>query len=466
MELQGQIEALYAKKQSLEADLATKTSSQNEDSLDVDADQLRGCLPENVALVDYFEFHRKANFVEQLLGQEQIPAMVAFVTTPNREVELFDLGDTRPIYQALAEWLLALRVERNHVGDDEYEKIVDAVGNRGTTLRRLIWSPIRKRVSFAKTIVISPDGVLNTCPFAALPTASRREFLVEEHELVSTVAMSSLPEFLRQEHRQISGEPGFLVVEHVNYGKPEKEPQTEEGETQILFQPLQAKEAKYLSESFSNAYPKGKIAKLSGGKAREDLIKKAMPRCRFVHLSTHGFCLYASDIQLFNVQMSQLQEMLGSLQFDPLVSGVALAYANKGIVGEENVDGILWADEIASLDLHNAELVTLSACETVLGSYASGEGMLGCQRALYVAGANAALGTRWAVEDRATSVFMAQFYRNLWEKKMTKAEALQSAMKFMIREYPLDEEEKGKESLQFRRPPIVWAGFVLTGDWR
>ena len=465
-ELQEEIQTLYTHKQSLEAELATKTSAQKQDSFDVDVERLRACIPPNTALVDYFEYHRQPNYIQRLLGLELVPALVAFVTTPNREVEIFDLGESVPIFQALADWTLAMRQERFLVAVPEYNAIVDEVDMRGAKLRKLIWTPIRKRVAFADTIVVSPDGILTACPFAALPTASRARYLIEEHALVSTVAMSSLPEFLEQGPREVSEGPGLLVVEHVNYGKIQGDSKEGTDEKPLLFQPLLAEEAEHLSKSFSTAFPDGKVEKLTDADATEDVVKEAMPHCKFIHLSTHGFCLHASQVQLMSVEVSELQEMLGSLKFDPVVSGVALASANNGILGESEPDGILWANEIASLDLDRAELVVLSACETLVGSYASGEGLLGCQRALYVAGANSALATRWAIEDEATSVFMAHFYSNLWEKKMTKAEALQTAMKFMIRKYPLEQYGDARESVQIRRPPALWAGFVLTGDWR
>ena len=40
--------------------------------------------------------------------------------------------------------------------------------------------------------------------------------------------------------------------------------------------------------------------------------------------------------------------------------------------------------------------------------------------------------TQWSVDDLGTRVLMMRFYRNLWEKKMTKLEALREAQRWMI----------------------------------
>ena len=149
-------------------------------------------------------------------------------------------------------------------------------------------------------------------------------------------------------------------------------------------------------------------------------------------------------------------------------------------------DGILTADEIAFLPLAAVDLVVLSACETGLGETAGGEGLLGIQRAFQVAGARTTVASLWEVNDDATRALMTEFYKNLWEKKLPRIEALRHAQLTML--YGYDPKTKslrgagetvnvdpkklarlpqgGQNVPSQRTPPSYWAAFVLSGDWR
>jgi CHAT domain-containing protein len=72
---------------------------------------------------------------------------------------------------------------------------------------------------------------------------------------------------------------------------------------------------------------------------------------------------------------------------------------------------------------------------------------------------------------------MAEFYKNLWQNKLSKLEALRQAHPTMIHAYrrrvstgPAGqvEERQGAPARgeADQVPPVYWAGFVLSGDWR
>jgi CHAT domain-containing protein/tetratricopeptide (TPR) repeat protein len=136
--------------------------------------------------------------------------------------------------------------------------------------------------------------------------------------------------------------------------------------------------------------------------------------------------------------------------------------------GARIYDGVVTAKEILREWELNADLVTLSACETGLGKQVGGEGYVGFAHAFLQAGARCLLVSLWKVEDRATSLLMSRFYENLFGKyddvrhghlgqRMTKAEALQEAKQW-LRSYT---DEHGDRPYQH---PYFWSAFILIGD--
>jgi CHAT domain-containing protein len=127
---------------------------------------------------------------------------------------------------------------------------------------------------------------------------------------------------------------------------------------------------------------------------------------------------------------------------------------------------------VAELDLSGVELVTLSACETGLGQTAGGEGVLGLQRSIQLAGARTTVASLWGVRDEATRALMVEFYENLWVKQLPRGEALRQAQLTMLRE-GIDRglatrgpHRVAPDEVSGRLPPYFWAAFVLSGDWR
>ena len=122
--------------------------------------------------------------------------------------------------------------------------------------------------------------------------------------------------------------------------------------------------------------------------------------------------------------------------------------------------------EAAELNLGKVELAVLSACETGLGTEAGGEGLLGLQRAFQVAGARTVVASLWSVDDKATRSLMEDFYENLWQKNLSRLEAMRRAQRRMLDEGFTRGMVRPDKDGPKRVPPFYWAAFVLSGDWR
>jgi CHAT domain-containing protein len=206
----------------------------------------------------------------------------------------------------------------------------------------------------------------------------------------------------------------------------------------------------------------------------------SLGKVRYLHLATHGTVDWG-----FHLQSAIL------LARDRLPDP-----ARQLDAGLPVYDGRLTAAEMLRDWNLDAELVTLSACETGLGTYAGGEGYLGFAQALLVCGSRSVVLSLWPVDDAATALLMDRFYANLLgqrdglTKGLGKAAALAEA-KAWLRTLPRAEAVKraaaltsgvergaGREALP-RAPaapetrsddeppyahPYYWAAFVLVGD--
>jgi CHAT domain-containing protein len=117
---------------------------------------------------------------------------------------------------------------------------------------------------------------------------------------------------------------------------------------------------------------------------------------------------------------------------------------------KEQEDGNLFAGEIYNLEL-NANLVTLSACQTGTGKVLKGEGVIGLSRALVYAGAKNMLVSFWNVADESTAVLMKDFYQHMLTNGDTN--------------YSIDLRQAKIKLLETEKywAPFYWAPFVLIG---
>jgi CHAT domain-containing protein len=111
-------------------------------------------------------------------------------------------------------------------------------------------------------------------------------------------------------------------------------------------------------------------------------------------------------------------------------------------------DGFLQVREIYNLKM-NADLVTLSSCESGLGKFIRGEGIEGLTGAFFYAGASSVLMSLWEVNDQATSQLMERFYFHL-HSSISIRDALRKTKLEMIESETISH-------------PYYWAGFIVSG---
>ncbi|MES1240366.1 MAG: CHAT domain-containing protein [Acidobacteriota bacterium] len=295
---------------------------------------------------------------------------------------------------------------------------------RGRSLYDLLVRPAESRIAGARRVLVSPDGPLHILPFAAL---QRHGLYFAEWKPTHTVLSATVYAELTRS-RPVRREPGEERL--VAFGDPVYPPSATDPHVRELVQrgldlgPIPASRAEV--EAIASLYPGSEL--YLGRDATEERAKSVGPGARLVHFACHGL----------------LDERF------PLNSALALTLPEPPEEGRDN--GLLQAWEIFEEVRLDADLVTLSACDTGLGKEAGGEGLIGLVRAFQFAGARSVLASQWSVADDATAELMKRFYGHLRAGK-SKDEALRSAQSDLIH---------GKDFSH----PYSWAAFQLTGDWR
>jgi CHAT domain-containing protein len=140
---------------------------------------------------------------------------------------------------------------------------------------------------------------------------------------------------------------------------------------------------------------------------------------RYLHFATHG---KGNDVLAFDSALILSQDQPGE-EFAPSDR----PWRDNRVTAREVLDH--WK--------LNADLVTLSACETAIGKQGGGDGLLGFAQAFLTAGSRSVCLSLWEVDDTATALLMHRFYQNLLGKReglkspLPKAAALREAKEWL-----------------------------------
>src|SRR5271166_5412019 len=287
--------------------------------------------------------------------------------------------------------------------------------------------------STGKRLVVVPDGILNLLPFEALRN-SQGQYLLTSAAISYAPSATVLDALRRRDKQQETARP-FLGVGDVAYenqgGKGNRIAATEtlrgrfvRSFADFVGMPLHdLPQTREEVESISRIV--GKDAEtLYGASATESAFKKEpLNQFRVLHLAVHGF----ADPQY------------------PERSALVLGADPKA--GE---DGLFQVREIKKLRL-NADLTTLSACDTGVGKLQGEEGVSDLAEAFLAAGSKTVVASLWSADDTFASALMERFYQRL---------ALGQETSSALRGAKLDLLTKYGEQVS----PFYWAGFVAIGD--
>ncbi|MBD2664191.1 hypothetical protein B6N60_01275 [Richelia sinica FACHB-800] len=248
-----------------------------------------------------------------------------------------------------------------------------------------------------KNLVFIPDGALRNIPVSILYDGN--QYLIEKYSIAIAPSLQLIdPKALVREDIQILGggmseaRQGFPALPNV---LNELQQIQSEIPSSVLLK----------NESFTDLKLEQKVKETS---------------YQIVHLATHG-------------------------EFSSQAAGTfVLTWDNK--LNVDQLNEILRSD---TNQLRPIELLVLSACRTAAGDNRAALGLAGMA---VRAGARSTIASLWYVNDEATTLLMSQFYQELTNSKLTKAEALRNA-----------------QIAIFKNPkfahPYYWSAFVIVGNW-
>jgi CHAT domain-containing protein len=318
------------------------------------------------------------------------------------------------------------------------EQFVDEVRAKGAgvetskRLFRVLLEPIPEARTAAR-LIVAPDGALNLLPFEALRD-NQGEYLLKSR-VISYVPSGTILDVLRRARKNETARSPFLGVGDVAYenqggaGRRISAPDTFRGRVLRGMADLSGMRLQDLPQTRKEVEEIGKIVGpeaiiLLGKDATETAFKKEpLDQFRVLHLAVHGF----ADKQY------------------PERSALVL-----GTDPKSGDDGLLQVREIIRLRL-NAELTTLSACDTGVGKLQGQEGVSSLVEAFLVAGSKSVVASLWSADDTFASALMNRFYQRLGKGEDT-GSALRGAKIDLLAKY-------GEQV-----SPFYWAAFIAVGE--
>jgi CHAT domain-containing protein len=279
-------------------------------------------------------------------------------------------------------------------------KITDNItgyNHRGNSVYKTLKLPTK---SIYKNLIIIPDGILNFLPFEALITKettttnfAQMHYLLNDFRIAynnsATFYLNAKP--LSTKQQTVLGI--FPVFEKTAY------------ELTFSKTEMQSIKSNFDGQFFENS------------NATFDNFKTNAPNYSILHLSTHAS---SGDI-----------ETPASIKF---------------------YDQEILYSELYNLNI-NPDLVVLSACETGIGKLYKSEGAMSVARGFQFAGAQNLLFSLWKVNDYTTSVFMADFYKNIKNNPSYFEANTNAKLNFL----------NNKSIPNAKKSPYYWSAFVYYG---
>ncbi|WP_414586508.1 CHAT domain-containing protein [Scytonema sp. PCC 10023] len=284
-----------------------------------------------------------------------------------------------------------------------------------------------------ESLVFISDGILRSIPMAAL--FDGKQFLIEKYAIATASALT------------LTNPTQFNPVELRVLAFGLTEPATVKTDTgSRFFEPLSAVKSEVNSITTNISGSKGLLdQEFTPDRLQQELEKNVYP---VIHLATHG---------KFGIDSRETFLVTGKLVEENRQKSPTTERYNEKLTMNDlyqlisnTRNGALRSPRRGDL-LSPIKLLTLTACETAVGSDRETLGLAGIS---IQAGAQSTIASLWKVDDTATVQLIVKFYQT-WSSGLSKAKALQATQIAWLQAHQQDLESH----------PGYWAPFILIGNW-
>jgi CHAT domain-containing protein len=305
-------------------------------------------------------------------------------------------------------------------------------------------APVISALPAGCRLYIVPTGPLYHLPFEALATQAPGQpprYLVEDYA-IAYLSSASLLKTLREAQARKQAQPPYPLLAFANprYGEASSDQHKKRSVRDLqtrAYEEILGGAFEELKETEDEARAIKELLQAPDG-SNPLQVKEAASRSTVLSLNQTG------RLSGYRYLVFACHGVLPG-QVDRVVQpALVLSYPEQ--------DGYLTMGDVFGLQL-NAELVSLSACNTGRGAEVKGEGVVGLTRAFMYAGTPAVAVTLWSIESQSAKELNVGMYRYLIQN-YGRAAALREIKLALLRG------EKGEEY----RGPFFWAPLVVFGD--
>ena len=404
------------------------------------------------------EVSRKS-FVQSSIDKYHTPIKALLINQHNLSENKNDFDNIINYYSSLL---------REPSPQDERERRAD-IDKLGKGLYELLIKPMEAQLADKKNLIIVPGGILTFVPFETLIDRNG-QYLVENYH-INYVQSVDIRKLIKKREHSDKRKP-LLAFGGAVYEEAAYDAEVIENEAQMaLFKKNIYSDLKNIRQELAekkvfsdfvniryirNAYnglgigtwpdlpdTLNEVKNINKVIKRSDIFTGSNVTEKDVKELSKNWTLYNYKVLHFATHGLVVNEV-------PELSAVVLSQFEKD---EGKEDGYLRIEEIAELDFQ-ADLITLSACETSLGRVDGNAGIMGFTQSFILAGANAVSISLWRAAGESTSQFMAAMYGMVQDKGIGYAEAITKVKRRFI---------SGSFGEKYKAP-YYWAPFVYYGN--